>query len=159
MALLRATSPGERRRHRDQRDRAHDGDELPAERPRVDLPLAARDHRDAEHEQDVRDDRAGERASHDAGQRVRDREQGDDQLRCIPEARVQEATDAGAGVLRGVLGRLADQPGEWDERERREDEQRRLVEVEHEARQDCGGREDERSPEEPARHVASVDGR
>ena len=61
------------------------------------------------------------------GQPVGDREQGDDQLGRVAEARVQEAADAGAGVLGGVLGRLADQPGERDQRERREDEERRVV--------------------------------
>ena len=49
------------------------------------------------------------------GQAVGDREQRDDQLGRVAEARVQEAADAGAGVLGGVLGRLADQPRERDQ--------------------------------------------
>ena len=40
-----------------------------------------------------------ERAADDAGQIVGDREQRDDQLRRVAEARVQESADAGAGVL------------------------------------------------------------
>ena len=63
-----------------------------------------------------------------SGQAVRDGEQRDDQLGRVAEARVEEAADAGPGVLGCVLGRLADQPGERDQRERREDEERRLVE-------------------------------
>ena len=63
------------------------------------------------------------------GQPVGDREERDDQLGRVAEARVQEAADAGAGVLGGVLGRFADQPGERNERKRCEDEQRRLVQV------------------------------
>ena len=59
-----------------------------------------------------------------------DREHRDDQLRRVAERRVQEAADARAGVVRGVLGRLADQPRERDERERGEDEQRDVAPVE-----------------------------
>ena len=115
-------------------------------------PVAAGDHRRAEDEQDVRDDRAGERAADDVRQAVGDREQRDDQLGRVAEARVQEAADAGAGVLGGVLGRLADQPRERDERERGEDEQRRLVQVEHVTRDEHERREGEQCPEDPPRH-------
>ena len=61
-----------------------------------------------------------------------DREERDDQLRRVAEARVQEAADAGARVLGGVLGRLADQPGERQQRERREQEERGRAGVEDE---------------------------
>ena len=93
--------------------------------------------------------------------------QRDDQLRRVAEGRVEEAADAGPGVLGGVLGRLADQPRERDratsaastnstvvggcdgvvegDRERRERE-RREEELAHHARGPY-----RRSPGEPRR--------
>ena len=62
--------------------------------------LAAEDQRDSEHEQDVRDDAAGERAAHHVRERRVDGEQGDDQLRRVAEARVQEAPDSRARCAR-----------------------------------------------------------
>src|SRR5262249_16861369 len=50
------------------------------------------------------------------------RYQRDDELRCVAERRVEEASDSRARVLSGVLRRLADQPGQRDEREGGEDE-------------------------------------
>ena len=64
--------------------------------------------------------RAGERAAHDLRQPGVDREERDDQLGRVAEARVEEAADAGARVLGCVLGRLADQPRERDERDAHE---------------------------------------
>ena len=98
-----------------------------------------------------------ERSAHDAGQAVRDREQRDDQLRRVAEARVQEAADAGAGVLGGMLGRLADQPRERHQRQRCE--RRRASSrpaSKDEAGDDGDGREGERCPEDPPRHAASL---
>ena len=66
---------------------------------------------------------------HDLRQAAVHGEERDDQLRRVAEARVQEAADAGAGVLGRVLRCLADQPGERDERSAREHEQQRLVGV------------------------------
>ena len=54
-----------------------------------------------------------------SGKSVGDGEQRDDQLGRVAEARVQEAADPRAGVLGCVLGRLADQPRERDQREQR----------------------------------------
>ena len=45
----------------------------------------------------------------------------------LPKLAFRKPPMPGAGVLGGVLGRLADQPGERDERERGEQEQRRRV--------------------------------
>ena len=58
-----------------------------------------------------------------------DGDERDDQLGRVAERRVEEAADPGPGVLGRVLGRLADQPRERDERRRGEDELDRLVEV------------------------------
>ena len=56
-------------------DGAEHRDELQAQRARGrPSPVAAGDHRRAEHEQDVRDDRAGDRAADDVRQAVGDRE-------------------------------------------------------------------------------------
>ena len=74
--------------------------------------------------------RTGERPAHDLGEAVRHGEQGDDQLRRVAEGRVQEAADARARVVRGVLRRLADQPRERDEGGRGERELERVRRVE-----------------------------
>ena len=50
-------------------------------------------------------------------------------MSCVPEGRVQEPADPRARVLRRVLGRLADEPGKRDERDRGEHELRRLREI------------------------------
>ena len=63
------------------------------------------------------------------GSPSRDGEERDDQLGRVPEARVQEAADAVARVLGRVLGRLADQPRERQQRERCEHEERGRVGV------------------------------
>ena len=102
----------------------------------VDLAAAAEEQREAEHEQQVADHRAGQRAADDLGQSLVDRDQRDDQLGRVAEGGVQEAADARAGVLGRVLGRLADQPGQRDQRERGEGELERLVEVGEVVQQD-----------------------
>ena len=90
----------------------------------IDRAAAAGEEREAEHEQQVADDGAGQRAAHDLRQPLVHRDQRDDQLRRVAERRVEEAADPRPGVLRRVLGRLADQPGERDQRDRREHELR-----------------------------------
>src|SRR5512132_501446 len=89
----------------------------------VDRAAAAEDEGEAEHEQEVADDAAGQRPAHDLGEAVGDREEGDDQLGRVPEGCVQEASDSRPRVVRGVLGRLADHPGERDQRRSRDDEE------------------------------------
>jgi hypothetical protein len=83
-------------------------------------------------------------------------DQRDDQLRCVPEGRVEEAADPGAGALRGVLRGLPDQPGERDQRHRREHELRRRAEIRrvvehdrerpHEQAEEEGAPDHEREP-------------
>ena len=55
VALPIAAAQGTRR-NREQRYRAEHGEQLPAQRARVDLAVAACDHRRTEDEEDVRDD-------------------------------------------------------------------------------------------------------
>ena len=62
----------------------------------------------------------------------------------IAEARIQEPADAGAGVLRHVLRRLADQECEWCESARGEDEARCTLDPECVVRDERDGRERER---------------
>ena len=68
--------------------------ELEEQRASVDSRVR-REHVEPEHEQEVRDHRADDRAPDDVGQPVVDREQGDDQLGRVAEARVEEAADPG----------------------------------------------------------------
>ena len=121
-------------------------------RDAVDLALRPDEQREPEDEEEVADDAPRQRAAHDLEEPVVDREEGDDQLGRVPEGRVEEAADARARVLGGVLGRLADQPGERDERDRCEDEERDFVGIDREPDDDRERREAERCPEEPTRH-------
>ena len=152
---LRASSGSPAGVKRDGRD--EDQPEPDEARLPVETHVAGADEeREAEDEQDVADDAPRQRAAHDLGQPLVDREQRDDQLRRVAEGRVQESADARAGVMRGVLGRLADQPGERDERERGEDEQLDVAEIEQEIRGDRDGREGEGAPEDLPRHAARL---
>ena len=92
----------------------------------VERAAASGDERGAEHEQEVPDHASRERSAHDVGEAVVHGDERDDQLRRVPERRVQEPADSWPGVLGRVLGRLADQPRERYERECGEDELERL---------------------------------
>ena len=149
--------PARHRRGQEHQHRRRDEPELQEERVSVDwLARLAGRHRDAEHEQQVRDDAAGERAANDVGQPVRYREEGDDQFRGVAEARVQEAADPGAGVLGSLLGRFSDQPGQRDERSRGEHEQRDVSRMEGEVDDERDRGERERRPEELPRHADTL---
>ena len=112
----------------------------------------ARPERRAEDEQDVRRDAARQRAADDVRQSLVDGEQRDDQLGGVAERRVEEAANAGAGVLARVLGRLADQPGERNERARGDDEQHDVSRSDDPLEEEDDGRERERGPQEVPRH-------
>jgi hypothetical protein len=113
----------------------------------------AEQQREAEDEQDVRDDAARERSAHHVRQAVRDRDQRDDHFRGVAEARVQQTPDARARVLAHVLRRLADQPRQRDQRERRQHEQDDFARMDNGV-DDPGGRsERKRGPEESSRHA------
>ena len=131
----------------------HDETEGDETRPAVELPLAPEEKREAEDEQEVADHAPRERAPDDLGQALGDREEGDDQLGRVAEARVEEAADPGPGVMGCVLGRLADEPRERDEGRGGEDEDEDLA-----AARTMDGerdrRDDERAPEDAAGHRA-----
>src|SRR5207247_10524181 len=90
------------------------------------------------------------------GQCAADGEQRRRPPRRVPGARVKEAADAGPCVLRRVLGRLPDQPGEGDERDRREHEERDAAGSCELVDEDRGGGKGERPPEELPSHSASL---
>ena len=139
---------------RDQEEQhgSEDESELPAQRPAVDVLLARADHRDAEDEEDIRDDAACERAADDVRQPVVDSEQRDDQLGRIAEAGIEEAADARAGVLGRVLGRFADHPGERDESGCGDSELDDVTDIEGETDDERGRHEGERGPDQFPRH-------
>ena len=112
--------------------------------------------RDPVDEQEVRDDAARKRAAHDDGEVGADRDERHDELGRVAEARVEEAADAGPGVLGGVLGRLADQPRERDQRRCGEDEERHVSRVEGEVDDKRDRSERERRPEELSRHADTL---
>ena len=122
----------------DQEEKRGDGDQPERDETRraVGAADSAGDQREAEHEQQVADHRAGERAAHDLGQALVNGDERDDQLRRVPEGRVQEAADARPRVLGCVLGRLSDQPRERNQRQRGEHEFERRIEVRDVVQQD-----------------------
>ena len=121
-------------------------------REAVERPAPAGHERRAEHEQEIPDHAPRERAAHDLGEAVVHRDQRDDQLRSVAEGRVQEPADARTRVLGGVLGRLADQPGQRDEGERCEDELERLRRMHEVVQRDRDRPERERGEEDLPNH-------
>ena len=87
---------------------------------------AAHEQRQPEDQQEVPEDRAGERRLHHLDPVVQDQEDGDDQLGDVAERRVDEAADPRARVQRELLRRPADQPGERHDRRRRRQEDRQV---------------------------------
>jgi hypothetical protein len=144
--------PARDRGDQEQQRRAADERQRHERRLPVELAAAAEEEREPEDEQQVADHAAGQRAAHDLELRRRHREQRDDQLRRVPEGRVEEAADAGAGVVRGMLRRLADQPRERDQRRGGEDEVRGLADAERVVDEDRERRERQRRPEQSACH-------
>ena len=59
---------------------------------------AADQHRRAQHQQDVADDRADDRGLHDLLEALEQGEEGDDQLGRVAEGHVQQPADAGPGL-------------------------------------------------------------
>ena len=74
----------------------------------------------------------------------------------FPNVALRKPPMPGPGVVRGVLGRLADQPGERDERQRREHEERDVARI-REAVHEHGERaEGEQRVEDLAKHGAGT---
>ena len=76
-------------------------------------------------QQEVADDAARQRRLDHVVEPLEQREQGDDQLGGVAEGGVQKAPDARPEPVRERLGRLADQPGQRDDGQRRQAELRR----------------------------------
>jgi hypothetical protein len=149
--VMRVPRPAEDDRGRGNRDRPGAQTDLCEQRTPVKLAAVLADElRDAEHEQEVGDDRARERSEHDAVQAAGNGDERDDQLGCVPEARIQVPADPRPRVLGRVLGRLADQPRERDERDCGENEERCLARMGERVDEDRRGREGKRRPEDPA---------
>ena len=102
----------------------------------------------AQHQQQVADDRAGDRRLDQIEQSGADGEDRDDQLGGVAEGSVEQAAQARAGVMRQLLGPLADEAGERDEADSGEDKDDRragsLRHVEHE-RDRAGDEHDEQN--------------
>ena len=83
-----------------------------------------------------------------------------DELKLLPvrstRASLLEAADPRAGVLGGLLGRFADQPGERDEGRRGEHEQHDISRMEGEVDDERDRGERERRPEELPRHADTL---
>ena len=137
--------PARDRRNQEQQHGQEHERQLAQQRTAVERAPAVRPggERDAQHQQQVRDDAPGQRPAHDIRQPVGDGEQGDDQLGRVAEARVQETADARPGVFPRVFGRLADQPRQRHQRRSREDEQRDVADVEDVTQQEGDGSQDE----------------
>ena len=111
-----------------------------AERLRAVLQPADEDAQ-AEDEQEVADDRAGQAALTTSIRPGLQREERDDQLGDVAERGVEDAADLRPGDRAEPLGGLSDQPGEPEDRDRGEPKRRVGVEpeVEHD-RGDAGSR-------------------
>ncbi len=116
----------------------------------VDVAGPPEEQREAEDEQEVADNRAHQRCPHDLGQAVGDRDDRNDQLRCVAERRVQKAADDRAGVQREVVRRLADQPRQRNERCGGEHEQRLLAGITEPIQEDDDRPEEQQRREKPA---------
>ena len=137
---------------REQADGESDEPDRGEARRAVDRPPPAEREREAENEQQVADDASRQRAAHDLRQPLVDRDQRDDQLGRVAEGRVQEPADTRPRVVGSVLGRLADQPCERDERDRRQRELGRVVEHVRVVESDGERSEKKRRPQELSDH-------
>jgi plasmid stabilization system protein ParE len=75
--------------------------------------------RDAHDEKSVPDDRSGERRLHDVDEPPAQREDREDQLRCVSERRVEESAETRSELRGGVLGPAADPSRQGKQRDRR----------------------------------------
>ena len=148
---------GEEERRHDEPDRGdHEERDARAGEVRIELLRAvlesARELRGAEHEEEIADDRAGDRCLDEIDEPRAQREDRDDELREIAERCVDESTERGAGVRGELFGGVPEETRERDDgdRARGEDDDRRGVQ---ERRADGDGRREE-EPEQPAHSIA-----
>ena len=132
LALEQRVSPGredEQRGHQkagNGRRRVHRGG-LGTETLEV-VPQAPDEQRHAEDEQEVAQDRSGQGGLHDLDLVPKDEQDRDDQLRDVPERRVEQPSSTRTGVDRELLRRASDQCGEGrKDRERGGEEDRGLL--------------------------------
>ena len=121
---------GEEERRHDEADRRdHEQRDARAGEARIELLRAvlqaARELRGAEHEEQIADDRAGDRCLDEIDEPGAQREDRDDELREIPERRVDESTERGTGVRGELLGGGAQQARERNDRDRARARRRR----------------------------------
>ena len=136
-------------RGEDEQRRVRAGD-LRAERLGPVAQAAEQDAR-AEDEQQVADDRAGDRRLDDLDQAGLEREERDDQLGDVAERRVEDAADLRPGERPEALGRQADDPGQPEDRRRRRRRRERRVGVEAEVEDDRGDADDDGADERDPR--------
>ena len=150
-----------RDRHRRRRERGQGRDQPRPRRvePLHPVPEAARDERDPEHEDAVREHRADERGLDDVDEAVVEREQADEELGEVAERRLDRSGRAGAEPRAELLGGGADGAREHRDRGRRDDERehgRRVEEVRESGCQHEQAGEPELDPllpAQPARHA------
>ena len=83
---------------------------------------ASSDHRRTGNEQEIADDRSGERSADNVRQTRANRENGDDHLREIPERRVEQRAGRRSHPMRELLGACANPRGKRQDGEASEDE-------------------------------------
>ena len=96
-----------------------------------------------------------QRAAHDLGQAFVHRDQGDDQLRRVAERRVEEPANSRTRVVGRMLGCLADQPREGNQRDRGESELGGVVDDVRVVECDDERSEKERRPQELPDHAGN----
>ncbi len=107
----------------------------------------ADERRCAEDEQDVADDRTGERRLDQVRESLAERHHTDDELGGVPERRVQQAADAAAEVLREDFSRVADERRKRQDRERRRKKDRDVALGGEDPQENRHGHEEEQDDE------------
>ena len=124
--LAGACAEGEDRRHEEADRGDHEERRVRARDARVEaldaVAEAAEQDARAEDEEQVPDDRAGERRLHDLDEPGLEGEEGDDQLGDVAERGVEDAAHLGSRQRAETLGGQADEPGEPEDRDGRDDE-------------------------------------
>ena len=83
--------------------------------------------RSAEDEQEVADDRTGDRRFDDAVESLAQRDQADDKLRGIPKSRIEKTANAGTKARSQLFGRATHPAGQRHDRDRGDDEEEGLI--------------------------------
>jgi len=81
-------------------------------------PRATDHHRGAEHKQKIAENRTGERGLYDVNKTRVNREDADDEFRCVAKGDVQQSSPCCGGPRRELFRRLPDEPCERHDRKR-----------------------------------------